>query len=305
MIVARLKGGLGNQLFQYAAGRALAHRLDAPLKLGLGVYKRAAFRSYWLDRFEIQATSTSPLYDRLFPFLPRRFRSERNLARFGRLFGEISLPEPKSPADEGVGLPAGMTPLYDRQDGFDERFLSISGDVYLHGYWQSERYFAPIAEPLRRELKFRFPPDAENRALLEKIRSTEAVALHVRRGDYLVLAHNYGCSPDYYRRAVERLQPHVRDPHYFIFSDDPEWTRAEIKPGPNCTYVTHNTGRQDYEDLRLMSHCRHFIMANSTFSWWGAWLGEFPDKRIICPTPWYADPSRSVRDLIPDAWIQL
>ena len=206
----------------------------------------------------------------------------------------------------GGALPSGMVALHDPERGFDERILSVAGDIYLNGFWQSERYFAPIADIIRRELTFRCAPSAKNQALLDEIHSTEAVALHVRRSDYLSLPAYGACGPDYYHRAIDHLLLQVRNPHFFIFSDDPEWTRLHIKPKGACTYIDHNTGKQDFEDLRLMSQCGYFIIANSTFSWWGAWLSENKAKRIICPQGWYTDPwCRSTPDLIPDSWLRI
>jgi hypothetical protein len=310
MIICHLTDGLGNQLFQYAAGRALSLRLDAPLKLDTSFSKRNPLRPYQLDRFNIQADSLTPFYDKFFRFLPRRYAVAKALRQAGLALRAISPDKGKQYLrdDEGnvsVGLPPGTIPLYDRQEGFDERILSVSGDIYLKGFWQSERYFAPIENVIRREFTFRSAPSAENQTWLDRICRVEAIALHVRRGDYVSIPSFGCCDLDYYHCAVDQMLLHVRHPHFFIFSDDPEWTRLHLKIESTCTYVSHNMGRQDFEDLRLMSQCKHFIIANSTFSWWGAWLSPHADKQVIAPKRWLARPSNATCDLIPDRWLQI
>jgi hypothetical protein len=159
---------------------------------------------------------------------------------------------------------------------------------------------------LREELTFKDAPDAANAAMLRQMASCEAVVVHVRRGDYVSNAAFHAvhgiCDVAYYRRGLELLRQTVRDPHCFIFSDDPDWVKQNLKLDAPCTYVTHNVGKQDYEDLRLMSHGQHFIIANSTFSWWGAWLSRHPAKQVIAPRRWFQSEAASGRDIVPEAW---
>ncbi len=307
MVIVRLMGGLGNQLFQYAAGRALSLRLNASLKLDTSYYKAVPNRNNLLRHFNIKAKSITPFYDEMLVYLPRqyRYRASDLLRRSGFPFGKIALYDSKETSTE---LPSGMVMFNDKISSFEERFLSIKGDIYLNGFWVSERYFAHIADQIREELTLRFAPNTQNRNLLNQIHSVEAVALHVRRGDYLLYPAVGGLGPcdlDYYHRAVASLMLEVNNPHFFIFSDAPEWTRNNIKLDAPCTYIQHNVGKHDFEDLRLMSHCKHFIIANSTFSWWGAWLGKYPYKRIFCPQKWWGDPNRSTLDLIPERWVRI
>jgi hypothetical protein len=287
MVVAKISGGLGNQLFQYAAGRALAVRLGQPLALDTSKYETCQERTFELDHFNIQASRLPPRWQprglwtrRPYSSVLKRLRVLAHHARYN-VFEE-------------------------RHDGFDRRFLAVSRRVYLDGYWQSERYFQPVAGLIRRELTLREPPDAANAALLEEIDAAEAVALHVRRGDYLLEKYvdRFGVLDlDYYRRAIERLAPHLHRPHYFVFSDDPAWARKNIRPGAPVTYVDHNSTERGFEDLRLMARCRHFIVANSTFSWWGAWLGPHPAKQVVAPRRWFVEPAGATRDRIPPGWI--
>jgi len=288
MVISAISGGLGNQLFQYAAGRALAERLNAPLKLEKEWYRYSKDRKFQLELFNIQATVITSE------------REEDYLAHLKRASIGVLMR-----AGRRLRIPGTILPLLDRRQGFDERFLTVDGDVYLSGNWQTERYFKSIADKIRQELTFKSKPDSENRAMLDQIAGTEAVMLHVRRGDYVKNAETnvyHGvCGLDYYQKAVVLTQERVSNPHFFIFSDDPEWTAANLKLDRPSTYVTHNTGRHDEEDLRLMMHCRHFIVANSSFSWWGAWLSANPSKQVIGPKRWFAT-SEISSDLAPLEW---
>jgi hypothetical protein len=286
MVVAKLAGGLGNQLFQYAAGRALSVRLARPLWLEASGYGPLCDRPIEIDRFNIQAKKL-PVARPLQEIWTRRpfYSVAKRLDR--------------------LQLHLRYRVLVDRSKGFDPRFLTASGRVYLQGYWQSERYFQPVAQLIRSELTLRDPPEPDNAALLAQIRAVEAVALHVRRGDYLSGTHLVRYFPldlDYYRQAIDRLAARLRAPHYFIFSDDPAWTRENIRPAAPVTHVTHNLGLRDFEDLRLMAACRHFIIANSSFSWWGAWLGQDPAKQVIAPGRWAGESPVMTRDRIPADW---
>ena len=144
--------------------------------------------------------------------------------------------------------------------------------------------------------------------MLDRIHSCNAVSVHVRRGDYVSVAETrerHGtCSLDYYQAGFEHIAARIADPVIFVFSDDPAWVQANLKfPSPTI-YVTHNVGKQNYEDLRLMSACRHFIIANSTFSWWGAWLGEGAGKIVIAPKRWGNKPDE-MDDPVPEVWVRL
>lgn len=169
---------------------------------------------------------------------------------------------------------------------FDERLLSLKlrGTVYLDGYWQSEEYFKDVEATIRRDLRIIEPQDANNRRLAEAITSSNAVAVHVRWFDAPGSGGDQNASGEYYRRAVEFMDHTVDAPHYFVFSEFPREAVAYIGvPKDRVTAVDVNSAeRSAYADLWLMTLCRHFIIANSTFSWWGAWLGG-PEKVVVCP----------------------
>jgi len=287
-VIVRMMGGLGNQLFQYAAGRTLALATGRELLLDTSAYREDPLRAYQLDHFAIAArplrrgdvTFFRLRRSRLGAILPRRSRVEIVREAF----------------------PARLPVWPDRAGGND------AGAPYLIGYWQSDRYFAAAADTIRREFRLRQPADRANAATLESIAGCDAVALHVRRGDYVsnpaATAYHGLCGLDYYRGAIRRLCESVAQPHCFVFSDDLDWVRANLDTGHPTTFVGHNTDTP-WEDLRLMSACRHFIVANSSFSWWGAWLGEWPGKRVIAPARWFQADHGGEGEIVPAGWLRI
>lgn len=289
MIITRLLGGLGNQMFQYAAGRRLAHVLGVDLKLDISGFENYNLRRYSLGNFNVQenfASAEEIAASRIF----KRGIVERVLAK-------VLCRQP--------------TYITERHSHFDPDILNLPDDVYLKGYWQSEKYFADIAEIIRREFTVKFPQTGKNKELAEMIASRESVSLHVRRGDYVSnpkINREYGaCEPDYYLRCVEQLTQTVKNPHFFVFSDDSEWSRDNLKQTCPATFVDHNKADKNYEDLRLMSQCKHHIIANSSFSWWGAWLNPKKDKIVFAPKQWFNKEQfafRRIDDLLPATWIR-
>jgi hypothetical protein len=280
MIVARLFGGLGNQLFQYAAGRALADHLGCGLALDPRYLGNA--RACGMGHFA-QARYLSDV-----PLPPAK---SDGLLRYGlwRLFGR----DPRFHRERGLG--------------FDPDFFDLPDGTYLHGYWQSERYFAAIADRLRDDLAFTTPLNPANADMAARIDAAPcAVSVHVRRGDYLVSGSYAACPPDYYRQAIDRLTGDLGAPlTCFVFSNDPAWARDNLDLGAEQVVVDINDERHGAFDMHLMSRCAHHVIANSTFSWWGAWLDPGPDKRVIAPANWFGTTKLSNPDLIPPGWARL
>lgn len=299
MIITRLCGGLGNQLFQYAMGRRLALRHDTTLKLDLQFYnspegpKNAIARPLRIFEFNIVAERASK------QDLESIYAINGQRSVWQRVADRLNLPLTVSARRHSK----------ERTWDFESACLRLPDNVHLRGYWQSEKYFGDIAPFLRRELTLKHPPDETNQQMLDRIQMTASVSLHVRRGDYVAnpeTNHVHGVCPlEYYHAAVRRVTSLVDRPHFFIFSDDAVWTQQNLKLAHPTTYVAHNTDRRDYEDLRLMSHCQHHIIANSSFSWWGAWLGTKPDKMVIAPRHWFNAPGLGTKDRIPPQWIRL
>ena len=190
---------------------------------------------------------------------------------------------------------------------FDPRVIDLPGYIRLVGYWQSEKYFKDYEDVIRSDFTFGYPLDAPNSATAREIEATTAVCVSVRRGDYVtnpdVRRYHGVLSLEYYRSAAELIQRRVPDAHFFVFSDDIDWCRANLALGGRTTFVDHDQNRPA-DDLRLMTLCRHHIMANSTFSWWGAWLCENPDTVVVGPQRW-AIAEDVGPDLLPERWIRL
>jgi hypothetical protein len=276
-IVVALDGGLGNQMFQYAAGRATSLRLRLPLTVDLRPLRHRSHRRYGLDAF--QGCAGLPIAGQE--------------SWLNRLFGRFA---------------ARPTHLTESGFAFDERILSIAGPARLEGYFQSERYFAEHAATIRRD----FLPGTEERDRIEALASRllpagPCVSLHVRRGDYVhpeVMATHGLMGPDYYERALRMVAKRAGPVVVCVFSDDPAWVRANLALPPDTRFISEQT-RSALQDLILMSRCTHHITANSSFSWWGAWLNPSPDKTVVTPERWFQPASGlDTRDLRPAGWLQ-
>ena len=283
MIIVKLIGGLGNQLFQYAAARRLAEKHSTILKLDITGFEKDkhCLRTYNLHCFYIHESLAT--------------NAEINLIQWN-LFNRL---KHKLSSSDGT----------EKQFDFDPKILDAPNNILLDGYWQSEKYFADISDILRREFVVKYQQDAQSQMFSDRIQSTESVSLHVRRADYVQNALTnkiHGtCDQDYYDRAIRYIAERVNHPHFFIFSDEPEWVKDNLKIGFPMTVVDCNDASRNYEDLRLMSTCKHNIIANSSFSWWGAWLNPNPDKLVITPEQWFNDKKRNTKDLIPEQWVKM
>lgn len=318
MIIVKLSDGLGNQMFQYALGRHLSLRYDTELRFDLSWFNnRDTFagtdRSITLDGFDVTLTPAGEDDFRRVvggPLVMKFFR------RYARLF-EFA---PQYPAEhlnyyrEILGPPDEGSVKWAHRRRFCHAMLNTGSDAYIDGYWQTAKYFADISGVIRNDFTVSGTPKGKNADAISEIQSTTAVSVHVRRGDQVQQgpeSSKYGNSlPEtYHEKAAEHIGQQVTNPSFFVFSDDPEWAREHLELNYPTTYVTHNDGSTDYQDIRLMSHCDHHVMANSTFSWWGAWLSTNPDKIVVAPSPWkrfgYPDGVVEDWDIIPDNWVVL
>lgn len=293
MIIARIKGGVGNQLFIYAAARrlALANRTQLFLDCTTGfehdvVYRRNCQLNHFHVPSNVKILSIKTLFCR------------RIKLRLSKLFNRL--------------LPFRLR-SYLCQDGndFDSRLMHLRfrRNIYLEGYWQSERYFKDVEATIRQDLKIIPPADYLNKALSERIMCSVSVAVHIRFFDNPDEPGKNNISESYYINAIAAIQAIAPEAHYFVFSDQPSAALDRVAfPEGRVTVISHNQGDENaYADLWLMSLCQHFIIANSTFSWWGAWLSERHGKRVIAPSvriscgkmAWGFD------GLLPDEWIKL
>ncbi len=281
----RLIGRLGNQLFQYAAGRRLAALKSADLRLDTTYY---GWRSR--DRYELGVLRISPKLAR---------RTEIAALRGSRVSRLLH-----------PGMHTAARLVEPHFHFWPDLLSRREPVVYLDGYWQSERYFVDIRDTLLRELVPQQAPSKEARRLMDLAAEPDAVSVHVRRGDYVHDPRTSVVHPalplGYYERAVARLVREGLRPHLFVFSDDVTWCRAYFKIGTaaGITFVSDQID-SPVEELHLMRHFRSHIIANSSFSWWGAWLADHPDKRVIAPAQWFTNTDRDDRDLVPAEWTRL
>jgi hypothetical protein len=290
-VIVRVFGGIGNQLFCYAAARRLAYVNDAELVIdhvsGF-TYDKKYRRIYQLDHFHIPARKATPA-ERFEPFSRfRRFIIKR-INRF--------LPFEKRKY------------ICEETFDFDPRLLNlqVNGTVYLEGYWQSEKYFKDIEPIIREDLRIKPPLDNLNQEMAKKIRECLAVAIHIRFFDKPGEKSENNLPSSYYKEAIDYMESRFQNPHYFIFSDYPESARELIPlPDSQITLITHNKGEENaYADLWLMSQCKHFIIANSTFSWWGAWLSDNKEKIVIAPKMNSNAGAWRDKGFFPEEWVLL
>ena len=292
MIISNLLGGLGNQMFQYAAARALSLARGQPLRLDI-----SGFADYRLHQgFELQRVFNCST-------------DIANAAEVRSILGWQSVPLIRRVLARPA-LAAFRRAAFIVEPHFHHwpEIMDVPQDCYLLGYWQSEKYFQNVESVIREDFAFKPALVNRNMELAEQISQVNAVSLHVRRGDYAQdpktnVTHGL-CSLDYYRAAIQHIAAKVEQPHFFIFSDDMDWVKAQLKIDLPCHYVDHNHGAESYNDMRLMSLCRHHIIANSSFSWWGAWLNTYPDKIVVSPRRWFAS-ANITKDLFPHGWLAL
>lgn len=295
MIIVGLSGGIGNQMFQYSAGRSLSIAKNCTIKLDISKYSASnETRKYLLHNFNITEDFAGGNEIRAYCTLPKwKIIANKGLNRL-KLIGA-------SPYKNNV--------LSESSFSYDANFDNAPENVYLNGYWQSEKYFLRISDLIRSEFILKITPMGFNKELMTAMNSCTSVSIHIRRGDYItnpVANKTHGtCGIEYYHEAIRYLAQRITSPHFFIFSDDHDWVRNNIVCPYVTTHITHNGSEYDYEDLRLMSQCKYHIIANSSFSWWGAWLSNFKEKIIIAPRKWFKDGSKDTKDLIPGSWIRI
>lgn len=279
-------------MFQYAAARALSLRKGTALAVDV-----SAFKNYELHHgFELQR-----VFNCIF-----EIASKADISRVLGWQSAVTIQRVVSckPFSLFIRKHFVREPHFNYWSGIN----NLPKDCYLSGYWQSEKYFADFADQIRADFKFQKVMEGMNAELARNISKVNAVSLHVRRGDYInnpvTMATHGLCSLEYYRDAIRYVIERVEAPQFFIFSDDTEWVKNNLKIDFPALYVQHNRGKESYNDMRLMSLCRHHIIANSSFSWWGAWLNPNRDKIVVAPRKWFANQT-DVQDLFPQGWVTL
>jgi hypothetical protein len=293
MIIIKLMGGLGNQMFQYAFGKRLSILRNTSLKLDLSFLEDKTLdhisRNYELGIFSLgNILATEQDLD--------NYKKIRNSRFWSVIHNTVPFLMPHYLINE-VNHP------------FNKDMLESPKNSLVSGWWQSEKYFSAISEIIRKDFSFAPLADNANKILANKITSCNSVSVHVRRGDYVSNPETnkfHGtCSIEYYKEAIKLISENVPDCKLFIFSDDIDWVMQNLITELPTEYINHNTGEKAYIDMQLMSLCKHNIVANSSFSWWAAWLNANKDKMVVAPQKWFNDPSIDSRDLIPESWIKL
>lgn len=292
MIVVKLLGGLGNQMFQYAIGRKLSLIHNDELFLDCSFFDEKGThtpRDFELDIFDIKASRPDNS-------ILKKFESEQPSVVTRAIHRLLSKKiEPKS--------------YFEKGHAFQQELFNLRGDIHLIGYWQTEKYFNDVEQEIRKDFSFIHPPTGKNAELLTQIDNCNAVSLHIRRGDYVTnnAANTFHglCGLDYYKAGVEYIKSKHDNIQLFVFSDDISWAKENLKYDLPMTFIDHNSGKNSWEDMRLMSHCKHNIIANSSFSWWAAWLNNNGDKIVVAPKQWFTDSSINTQDVVPSTWIKL
>ena len=286
-IIVKVMGGMGNQMFQYAIGYSISKKTGKNVVYDTSFYHQkhitTTVRPYALNHFRCQ------------PVIQKQ-----NRIKYIYLF-----------------LLDGVTRIFPRisrtyiiHDSHAEKLETITSekhDVYLNGYWQNEKYFKEVESEIQNQFIVTDDIDNTNQYWLDSIKKTNSVCLHVRRGDYVsnpkANKHHGTCSLEYYKMAVGYMNSNLSEPVYYVFSDDMEWVKENLSIDGHVCYMDHNDSSKNYDDLRLMYSCKHFIIANSSFSWWGAWLSQNPDKIVIAPKRWNNNAVQPY--IVPERWIRL
>jgi hypothetical protein len=287
MIVVKLQGGLGNQMFQYALGKAMAkiHHsrfaldldflLDRTPDKGLGF----VFRDYDLDVFS------------MCPSIAKT--GQETKYRHPTFFHQLT---------------SGFTKRTIYKESFfqfDQQVLTMKPNVYLDGYWQSPRYFESVEKELRADFTFTHPIEKNSQELYRKILSTDSICVNVRRADFLINSFHGVCGMNYFEPAIDYLISQLKNPQVFIFSDDPTWCKENFRLNISTEVIDHtHKGFKFSNQLQLMAACKHFVIPNSTFAWWAVWLSNKKNSKVIAPKKWFSDDSIDTRDLIPSHWMR-
>lgn len=288
MIIVKLCGGLGNQLFQYAAGRALSLINHTELCLDLSWFENIPSsntkRDYCLKNFTIKASELSGFNKYIAILHSNKILSRTPISRIiWKHYREKSF-------------------------DFDRDFVSLPDFTYLNGYWQSHLYFESYIIQIRHDLKVKLMPNVDDSKYLPKIDQFNSVSIHFRRGDYVnqkaASAVHGACSMDYYKTAIEYVKSKIDNPNFFVFSDDIEWVKNNFVKDDSFNYILRSKTDSEVHDLMLMSRCKHHIIANSSFSWWAAMLNADENKIVVAPKRWFAN-SKPTPTLIPESWVRI
>jgi hypothetical protein len=300
MIIVKLQGGIGNQLFQYAIGASLAHHNNDFIKLDICWFEFNSYRQYALSYFNIRENLASDQEIDLF-FQNKTFlRIKKRLRKIHNQIFNI----------EYFPYPASLTYCLETKV-YEPELFSVLGDIYLEGFWQNYKYILPeVEQRLRLEFTIKHPLRKEVSLIQERIQASyNSVALHIRRGDYVsnktyAMTHGF-IGVNYYSHALHLLNEKLGEFDIYVFTDDPMWVKANLCFLNKEFIIVSDSSLFDFEELYLMSKCNHQIIANSTFSWWGAWLNTNCQKIVIAPKIWMLDSYIDSNNIILPTWISI
>lgn len=294
MLTVRLQGGLGNQLFQYAFIKSLAlqkgvgFQLDRRYLLNRTLRKNFTFREYDLSIFNVEENFYQP---------DVAWTAKEVYADKLRLYTQL-----KRQQLTGKIRRKYIEPFFQ----YDERIVQIPNNAYCVGYFQSYRYFEDMFPQMRTDFSFKMPIDNTCYPLLQQIEETNSVALHVRRGDFVNHTFHGSVSMEYYLAAVAHLAKTENNLQLFVFSDDVHWCSQHLSfEYPTVFVAAELAGEKARNHFELMQKCRHFIISNSSFAWWAAYLGNASNKKVVAPKKWLQNPIINTNDITPPSWLRL
>ncbi|SEC11181.1 alpha-1,2-fucosyltransferase [Paenibacillus sp. GP183] len=285
MVIVKVIGGLGNQMFQYAFYRSLKE-IYSNTKLDV-----LSFENYHLHNgFELE---------NIFKNIKTEYANPKEIKEFS---------DCKKGAISNIRRKLfGVKQTYYCEEylGYNKSIKNNTANMYFDGYWQSEKYFLDIENVIRKEFTFIPFNEKKNILMSNKMSQTNSICIHIRRGDYVnhPLYSNI-CNLEYYQNAIDYMKNNIANPFFYVFSDDISWCQNTFNITTQVDYIDWNKGNKSYRDMQLMSMCKHNIIANSTFSWWGAWLNSHPDKIVVAPKR-ILNSDNDVVDLIPENWIRI
>lgn len=291
MFTIKIQWGLGNQMFQYAMIKSLSLKHKKDFSLDISEYK-TYFRPFELELFNIEKQYT---YKKDIPFYERLKSKNRYLSfLYGKWKKLCSIINPNHYIEKSLG--------------FDKNILQ-QPTQYFEWYFQNEQYFSNYEDEIRNAFQFKENANDKNTKIIKKMQLKNSVSIHIRRWDYIsnksAAQFHELCGIDFYQRAIHYIKERVESPVFFLFSDDIEWVKENLGLNEESYYIDWNTWKNSHEDMRLMSNCKHNIIANSSFSWWWAWLNPNKNKIIVAPKNWLKDKKINAEHSLPSSWIRL
>ena len=275
MIVIKIKGGLGNQMFQYAIAKAFSLETKRPFQLDISIFESYKLHNFGLHHFNIQSNFYQP--ESIWKI------------RFKKLFYKV---------------------VFYNEDhhafNFNPNLIQTKSDIlFLEGYYQTQKYFLKYEKEIRTDFEIVSPLKQQTIETVAYMQTVNSVSIHFRRGDYIGNPVHETDNTTYYKDAIQLIESKIEHPVYFLFSDDIPWVKENFTSNFETHFVDFNDASTNFEDLKLMASCKHNIIANSSFSWWGAWLNKNPNKIVIAPKKWFNTEKVNTSDIIPENWIKL